>query len=317
MSLVKLRIVPTDEHDSMRGDALEKMIEDDIDKGLYPFLCIATLGTTSQCAFDNLEEIGVVCKKFPSMWLHVDGAYAGNSFVVPEMRKFKVGMEYVDSFDVNPSKLLMTCFDCTCLWVKNVYTYTAAFAIDPLHLQHQHASNVVDLRHFGTPLSRRFRSLKLYFLFRLYGLEGLQEYMRRVISNGQYIERLIKADKRFEVCNEVHLGLVCFRLLQPDSVNQELLARLNASAKIHLTPAKVKGKFIIRFVAVQEYVNSSIIDNAWKTIKKFTDELMEDVWSHQRLTVAVPFKKMNVLQIQRLSFSRNVSKAIFDKQQKL
>lgn len=213
MNLVKLRVIEPDSHDSMRGDALERAIERDISKGLTPFFVVATVGTTSQVAFDNLVEIGQVCKKYESLWFHVDGAYGGNAFIVPEMRKLKAGMEYVDSFEVNPNKLLMTAFDCTCMWVKNVLAFTAAFAVDPLYLQHQHENSVVDLRHFGTPLSRRFRSLKLYFMFRMYGLEGLQNYVRRVIRVGKHVEKLVKADDRFEVRNDVWLGLVCFRLL--------------------------------------------------------------------------------------------------------
>ena len=213
MNLVKLRVIDPDSHDSLRGDALERAIERDVARGLTPFFVVGTLGTTSQVSFDNLTEIGNVCKKYPSLWFHVDGAYGGNAFLIPEMRKFKVGMEFVDSFEVNPNKLMMTAFDCTCMWVKNVLTFTAAFAVDPLYLQHQHETSVVDLRHFGTPLSRRFRSLKLYFMFRMYGLKGLQSYIRRVIAMGKHFEKLVKADDRFEIRNDVHLGLACFRLL--------------------------------------------------------------------------------------------------------
>lgn len=213
MCLVRLRMIEPDSHDSMRGDAFERAVEQDIAKGLTPFCVIATLGTTSQAAFDNLEEIGVVCKKYPSLWLHVDGAYGGNAFMVPEMRKLKAGMELVDSFEVNPNKMLLTGFDCTCMWLKDVLTFTAAFAIDPLYLQHQHDTAVVDLRHFGSPLSRRFRSLKLFFMFRMYGLDHLRGHVRRVIRVGKHMERLVRADDRFEVRNEVLLGLVAFRLV--------------------------------------------------------------------------------------------------------
>jgi glutamate/tyrosine decarboxylase-like PLP-dependent enzyme len=114
---------------------LERAIEKDIVRGLTPFFVVGTLGTTSQAAFDNLVEIGNVCKKYTSLWFHVDGAYGGNAFLIQEMRKFKAGIEFVDSFEVNPNKLMMTAFDCTCMWVKDVLTFTAAFAVDPLYLQ--------------------------------------------------------------------------------------------------------------------------------------------------------------------------------------
>lgn len=132
MNLVKFCAVDPDEHDSMRGDALERLIERDVSRGLYPFMVVATSGTTSQVAFDNLTEIGKVCQKYPSMWFHVDGAYGGNSFILPERRFLMNGIQYADSIDVNPNKLMLIPYDCTCMWVKNVLTYTAAFAIDPL-----------------------------------------------------------------------------------------------------------------------------------------------------------------------------------------
>lgn len=213
MGLVKLRIIEPDSRDVMRGAALEQAIAQDVERGLTPFFVVATMGTTAQAAFDNLEEIGAVCKTYPSIWFHCDAAFGGSALIVPEMRHLQAGMELLDSLDINPNKLLMTAFDCTCLWVKSCIEFTTAFAIDPLYLQHQHDHAVMDLRHFGTPLSRRFRSLKLFFMFRMYGLEGLQSYVRRVIEMGKLFEEMVKADKRFEVRNDVQLGLVCFRLV--------------------------------------------------------------------------------------------------------
>lgn len=213
MNLVKIRTVEPDSKDSMRGDALERAVAQDVALGLTPFLVVATLGTTSQTAFDNLVEISAVVKKYPSLWFHVDGAFGVNSFVLPEMRALGEGIENADSLDVNPNKLMMTGFDCTCMYVKDTKKFIDAFTIDPLYLQHQFNDDVVDLRHFGIPLSRRFRSLKLYFTFRMYGLKGMQDYMRRIISCGKHFENLVRSDDRFEVRNEVRCGLVCFRLL--------------------------------------------------------------------------------------------------------
>jgi len=317
LNMIKMRVIQPDQHDSMRGDNLEEMIVQDINKGLYPFFVVATSGTTSQGAFDNLAEIGQVCKKYPSIWLHVDGAYGGNSFILPEMRKFKEGLEFADSFEVNPNKLLLTSYDATCMWIKDVYTFTCAFAIDPLYLQHQHTADVVDLRHFGSALSRRFRALKLYFMFRMYGLEKLQTFVRRVIAMGKYFEQLVIADGRFEVRNEVHVGLVCFRLIQPDSVNQELLARLNASGKIHLTPAIVKGHYTIRFVACQEYVDEKIIENGWKTIKEFAEEIIKGIAAPTVSTAAQPLRMFDDPHTQRFSFTRFMPPELFAMQPKM
>lgn len=212
LCLVKFRIVKPDANDSLRGKALEEAIAEDVKNGLTPFFVVATVGTTSQCAFDNLTEIGEVCKKHQTLWFHIDGAYGGNAFILPEMRKLKNGIELADSIDINPNKLLLTNFDTTCMWLKDCFAFTSAFTVDPVYLHEQHDSSVIDLRHFGTPLSRRFRSLKLFFMFRMYGLEELQAHVRQVIKMGEYFEKLVKADDRFEVLNEAILGLICFRL---------------------------------------------------------------------------------------------------------
>lgn len=211
MAITKLRILDTDDRGCFRGETLRKAIEEDLECGLTPFFVTATVGTTGRCAFDYLVELGQVCERIPSVWFHVDGAYAGNSFILPEMRRFKEGMEYADSFNTNPNKLFLTSFDASAMWVKDVKSLTSALTITPLYLQHEH-ENGIDYRHYGIPLSRRFRSLKLWFVMRTYGINGLRNYIRRHIELAQLFVRLVKEDDRFEVLNDVHLGLVCFRL---------------------------------------------------------------------------------------------------------
>lgn len=211
MALVKLRVIDTLPNGQLNPEILKAEIENDVNQGLTPFFVVATLGTTASCVFDNVLEIGQICREVKSIWLHVDGAYAGNSFILPEMRHFKQGLEYADSFNTNPNKLLLTNFDASAMWVKDVFSLTTALTVDPLYLQHEHGG-FCDFRHYGIPLSRRFRALKLWFVFRTYGISGLQAYIRNHIKLAKRFEGLVKADKRFEVRNDVHLGLVCFRL---------------------------------------------------------------------------------------------------------
>lgn len=211
MAVVKLRILDTDANGCFRGETLRAALERDVEAGLTPFFVVATLGTTGACAFDYINEIGPICKKYSTIWFHIDAAYAGNSFILPEMRKFKNGIEYADSFCTNPNKLLLTNFDASALWVKDVLSLQSALTVNPLYLQHEHSSSI-DYRHYGIPLSRRFRSLKLWFVFRTYGISGLQNYIRNHIKLAKKFEQLVNKDDRFEVLNNVHLGLVCFRL---------------------------------------------------------------------------------------------------------
>lgn len=211
MAIIKLRILDTDSHGCFRGETLKAAIAKDLADGLTPFFVVATVGTTGACAFDNLVELGKVCKEVPSIWFHVDGAYAGNSFILPEMRRFKEGLEYADSFNTNPNKLLLTNFDASALWVRDVNGLKSALTVTPLYLQHEHSS-AIDYRHYGIPLSRRFRALKLWFVFRTYGIAGIQKYIRNHITLAKRFETLVNCDERFEVCNDVYLGLVCYRL---------------------------------------------------------------------------------------------------------
>lgn len=212
MALIKLRILETDQHGRFRGATLRAAVEKDLEDGLTPFFVSATLGTTAAGAFDKIDELGAVCREVPTIWLHVDGAYAGSSFMLPEMRHLKEGLEYADSFNTNTNKHMLVNFDAACMWVKDVMALKMAFTVNPLYLQHDH-TNGVDFRHYGIPLSRRFRSLKLWYVLRTYGIEGLQKYMRNHIRLAKRFEQLVIRDDRFEVCNDVYLGLVCFRLM--------------------------------------------------------------------------------------------------------
>lgn len=211
MAIIKLRILDTDSSGRFNVHQLKEAIEMDVANGLTPCFVVATVGTTSSCAFDNLVDIGKVCNQYDSIWFHVDGAYAGNSFILPEMNEFKAGLEYADSFGTNPNKLLLTSFDCSALFIRNIRVFTSSLTVNPLYLEHEHKS-AIDYRHYGIALSRRFRSLKLWFVFRTYGIKGLQKYIRNHIQLAKRFESLVRNDERFEICNDVHLGLVCFRL---------------------------------------------------------------------------------------------------------
>ncbi|XP_022920898.1 aromatic-L-amino-acid decarboxylase [Onthophagus taurus] len=275
ISFVKLRILEPDEKSSLRGQQLLAAMEEDEAMGLIPFFVSTTLGTTACCSFDNIDEIGRVCQKFPCIWLHVDAAYAGSSFICPELKHLMTGIEYADSFNTNANKFLLTNFDCSCLWVRDRIRLTAALVVDPLYLQHGYSEKSIDYRHWGIPLSRRFRSLKLWFVMRSYGISGLREYIRHHIALAKRFEAKVLADKRFQVCNEVKLGLVCFRLRGTDKLNEKLLSNINASGKLHMVPAQVRNRYIIRFCAVAQNATEEDIDYAWKVIVEFAEELLE------------------------------------------
>ncbi|XP_063232613.1 tyrosine decarboxylase-like isoform X1 [Bacillus rossius redtenbacheri] len=309
IALVKLRILDTDANCSLRGETLRKAMEEDEKKGLMPFFVSCTLGTTSSCAFDNVSELGPVCRSYPCVWFHVDGAYAGNSFICPENRYLMKGLHHADSFNTNPNKWLLVSFDCSCMWVKDRMKLTSALVVDPLYLQHKRSDETIDYRHWGIPLSRRFRSLKLWFVFRRYGISGLQEYIRNHCRLAKKFEGLVHKDERFEIINEVKTGLVCFRLNGTDRLNQELLANINASGKLHMIPSLVKGRYIIRFAVTAEREKDEDIEHAWEVIQEHASDLL---CSYRiRAEAAVPPAPLARKLSRRLSFTRSVSREVF------
>ncbi|XP_011689659.1 PREDICTED: aromatic-L-amino-acid decarboxylase-like isoform X1 [Wasmannia auropunctata] len=315
ISLVKLRVLEPDDKAALRGNRLESAINEDVRKGLVPFYVSATLGTTGSCAFDNLVEIGPVCKLYPNIWLHVDGAYAGNAFICPEMRPFMAGIEHADSFNTNPNKWLLVNFDCSCLWVRNRVKLTSALVVDPLYLQHARSGESIDYRHWGIPLSRRFRALKLWFVMRSYGISGLQKYIRNHIRLAKRFETNMKKDRRFEILNDVRVGLVCFRLKENEEMNQELLANINASGRLHMIPARVMGKYILRFCVTKEDATEEDIDYALSVIEEHATEVMlahyEGTEDEYRAKGPKSPAALDKKLVRKFSFTRSVTRDVY------
>ncbi|XP_077159097.1 aromatic-L-amino-acid decarboxylase isoform X2 [Paroedura picta] len=273
---VKIREVPTDENFAVRGSALRKVLDQDRAAGLIPFFFCATLGTTTCCSFDKLLELGPICNA-ENIWMHIDAAYAGSSFICPEFRYLLNGVEFADSFNFNPHKWLLVNFDCSTMWVKRRTDLTCAFKIDPVYLKHDHQESglITDYRHWQIPLGRRFRSLKMWFVFRMYGVKGLQEYIRKHVKLAHEFKDLVLQDDRFEICADVVLGLVCFRLKGSNELNESLLKSINDARKIHLVPCHLKGKFVLRFSICARTVESTHVQLAWKHIVKLASELLK------------------------------------------
>nr|XP_056713221.1 aromatic-L-amino-acid decarboxylase [Euleptes europaea] len=273
---VKIKEVPTNDKFAVRGSALRKVLDQDKAVGLIPFFFCATLGTTTCCSFDKLLELGPICNT-ENIWMHIDAAYAGSSFICPEFRYLLNGVEFADSFNFNPHKWLLVNFDCSTMWVKRRTDLTCAFKIDPVYLKHDHQESglITDYRHWQIPLGRRFRSLKMWFVFRMYGVKGLQEYIRKHVKLAHEFKDLVLHDDRFEICADVVLGLVCFRLKGTNELNEALLKSINDVRKIHLVPCHLKGKFVLRFSICARTVESAHVQFAWKHIVKLASELLK------------------------------------------
>ncbi|XP_004839912.1 aromatic-L-amino-acid decarboxylase isoform X2 [Heterocephalus glaber] len=265
---VKLKAIPSDGNFAMRASALQEALERD--------KVVATLGTTNCCSFDNLLEVGPLCNK-ERVWLHIDAAYAGSAFICPEFRHLLDGVEFADSFNFNPHKWLLVNFDCSAMWVKQRTDLIGAFKLDPVYLMHGHQDSglITDYRHWQIPLGRRFRSLKMWFVFRTYGVKGLQAYIRKHVQLAREFESLVRQDPRFEICMEVILGLVCFRLKGSNQLNETLLKRINGARKIHLVPCHLRDKFVLRFAICSREVESAHVQQAWEHIRELAEDILK------------------------------------------
>ncbi|XP_064201309.1 aromatic-L-amino-acid decarboxylase isoform X1 [Anguilla rostrata] len=277
---VRMKKIPTavSKKFAVHGETFSAMLKEDKEAGLIPFYFCATLGTTPSCAFDCITELGPICKA-ENMWMHIDAAYAGSAFICPEFRPLLNGVEFADSFNFNPHKWLLVNFDCSAMWVKKRADIIGAFKMDPLYLKHDHQESglVTDYRHWQIPLGRRFRSLKMWFVFRLYGLKGLQAYIRKHVELAKEFERRVREDQRFEISADVVLGLVCFRMKGSDEKNKTLLKRINAARKIHLVPCQLAGGFVLRFAVCARTTESRHVQEAWSHISEIASEILQEL----------------------------------------
>jgi len=269
-----LRLIDVDARWAMRPDALAAQIALDRQAGKVPCIVCATVGTTSSNALDPLAEIGRIAKD-QGIWLHVDSAMAGTAALCPEFRYINQGLEWADSYCFNPHKWMFTNFDCDCFYVANRKALIDALSILPDYLRNKATESgaVIDYRDWQVPLGRRFRSLKLWFVIRHYGVEGLRYHIRQHVALGQKFASWVQQDGRFELAAPAPLNLVCFRHRAGDAFNEALLDALNRSGDLYLTHTKLNGRFIIRFCVGQTYTELRHVDRAWQRIREETARL--------------------------------------------
>jgi aromatic-L-amino-acid decarboxylase len=264
-----LRAIEVDETLAMKPDALARQIEADRNAGLTPFFVCATIGTTSSNAIDPLIPIGEICSQ-NNLWLHVDAAMAGTAMLCPEFRHFQNGMEFADSYNFNPHKWMFTNFDCSCFWVADRKDLIQTLSILPEYLRNKATESgaVIDYRDWHIQLGRRFRSLKLWFVIRHYGVEGLRHHIREHVRLAQEFAGWVRQDQRFELAAPAPLSLVCFRHRSGDAANQAIMDRLNQSGDLFLTHTKLNGKLTLRLSVGQTTTQARHVERAWKRIQQ-------------------------------------------------
>jgi aromatic-L-amino-acid/L-tryptophan decarboxylase len=275
MGVDNLRLIEVDEDFAMIPGRLAKRIEADRRAGLTPCFVCATTGTTSSNAMDPIAEIAEVCRKH-SLWLHVDAAMSGTAMLCPEFRHLQNGVELADSYSFNPHKWMFTSFDCNCFWVADRKALIQTLSILPEYLRNQATESgaVIDYRDWHIQLGRRFRSLKLWFVIRHYGVEGLQYHIREHVRLAQQFADWVRNDERFELAAPVPLNLVCFRHKGGDAANQAIMERLNQSGDLYLTHTKLNGKLTLRLCVGQTNTQGEHVEKAWERIRKATASLL-------------------------------------------
>jgi aromatic-L-amino-acid decarboxylase len=269
-----LRLIEVDEKFAMRPLALARQIEQDRQAGLRPCFVCATVGTTSSNAIDPVPEIGRICRQ-EGLWLHVDAAMAGTAALCPEFRYLHDGLELADSYCFNPHKWMFTNFDCDCFYVADRAALIQTLSVLPEYLRNQATESgaVIDYRDWHVPLGRRFRALKLWFVIRHYGVEGLRYHVRQHVALAQEFAAWVKADARFELAAPAPLNLVCFRQRGGDDVNQELMERLNHSGELYLTHTRLDGRLTLRLCVGQTHTERRHVEQAWAQIQRVSAEL--------------------------------------------
>jgi aromatic-L-amino-acid decarboxylase len=274
-----LRLIPCDDKFAMIPEKLEEAILRDKEKGLRPACVVATIGTTSSTAVDPLAAIGRICRR-QNVWLHVDAAYAGTAALLPEKQWVLEGKEDMDSFVFNPHKWMLTNFDCSAYFVKDAGLLVRTFEIHPEYLKTGVDPLVKNYRDWGIQLGRRFRALKLWFVIRSYGVEGLQAFVREHIRLAQLFKAWLERAKNFELMAPAHFGVVCFRLNDGREesaltrINKTLMERLNATGEIFLTHTTLREKYTLRFVIGQRTTEERHVRHAWDLIASTAEELL-------------------------------------------
>jgi len=276
-NLIKIEV---DQKLALQPNSLEKAIRHDLEKGKTPLCVIATIGTTGTTAIDPLAEISVICQKY-NIWLHVDAAYAGTALILPEMRWMSRGLKDADSFVFNPHKWMFTNFDCSAYYVKDKAALIRTFEIMPEYLKTAVDTQVNNYRDWGIALGRRFRALKLWFVIRTFGVQGIRKKIREHLNIAREFIKKIEAHPDFEITAPASINLVCFRfkpenensIQRLNQINEQLLQTLNASGKLYITHTKIGEIYTLRMVIGQTYVTEEHVNKAWELIQKTAEKL--------------------------------------------
>ncbi|HMN24526.1 MAG TPA: pyridoxal-dependent decarboxylase [Ignavibacteriaceae bacterium] len=268
-----IRKISVNDKFEMIPEKLDEAINKDIAKGYKPFCVVATVGTTSTTSVDPVDEIASITEKY-NLWLHIDSAYAGVTAMIPEMKWITNGWNRADSLVINPHKWMFTPMDLSVYFTRKPDILKRAFSLSAEYLKTNQDNEVENLMDYGIQLGRRFRSLKLWFIIRYFGVDGLAARIKNHITLATEFKGWIETENDFELMAPVPFSTVCFRFNPKDKtddelniLNENLLERINASGKLFLSHTKLNGKFVIRLTIGSIRHERRSVEEAWKLIR--------------------------------------------------
>lgn len=264
-----LRLIEVDGDQAMSAPALARAVEDDIAAGLVPCFVGSAIGTTGTTGVDPLQAISEVAAAH-GMWHHVDAAYAGTAMICPEFRHHQDGVELVDSYTFNPHKWMLVNFDCSVFYVADRKPLLDCLSILPPYLRNEASASgaVIDYRDWHVPLGRRFRSLKLWWVLRSYGAEGIRDLIRHHVAMADELAARLEADPRFELVAPHPFALVCFRCTAGDEATSALAAAVNATNEVYWTPSVLEDRPMIRVSIGQARAEWRHLEHLWGLIDR-------------------------------------------------
>lgn len=262
-----IRQIPSDEAFRMRVDLLREAMEADRRTGKKPFCVVPTVGTTSSSSIDPVPAIADVAEEFGA-WLHVDAAYGGAAAVVPELRSILEGAERAHSLVVNPHKWLFTPMDLSAFYTRKPEILRRAFSLVPEYVKTAENPRAINYMEYGVQLGRRFRALKLWFVMRHFGREGICAIIRSHIEYAQKLADIIRAHPDFEVAAPTPFSLVCFRYRGSDEENHALLEQINASGKAFLSHTVLNGRLVLRLAIGNLQTSWEDVEEVWNLVKQ-------------------------------------------------
>lgn len=266
------RKVDVDDEFRMRPDLLEGLIEADLAGGLQPFCVVGTVGTTSTTSVDPIAALADIAERH-SLWLHVDAAYAGAAGILPEKRHYLDGCERADTFLFNPHKWLFTPMDLTAFYCRRPEELRQALSLVPAYLRSQQDERSVNFMEYALPLGRRFRALKLWFVIRYFGREGLMANLREHIRLAEGFGKRVDEHPDFERLSPAPFSVVCFRYKptgadpeQLNAINQRLIEAINATGEFFLSSTVLQDRFTLRVAIGNIHTREKHVDRLWELL---------------------------------------------------